>query len=282
MVKSHTLYFEVLNWASSFLEEHQKEPYIAEYMLLERNSWSKTDLVRHYRQPMPEGESDQLKADLALVIEGLPPQYIIGSCEFYGQRFNVTEDTLIPRPETEELVELCLKENQLKPALKVIDVGTGTGAIALSLKKMAPDWQVTAVDISDEALAVAKENGARLQQEVCFLKSDLLAEVMDEQFDLIISNPPYIGYDEWQEMDISVRTHEPKLALFAENNGLALYERLAEEAKHVIKSTGKIYLEIGYRQGDAVQRIFKQRFPTKTVIIHQDLNGHDRMIEVCG
>lgn len=275
-------YFEVLNWASSFLEEHQKEPYVAEYLVLERQQWTKTDLVRHYRQLMPVAELNQLKTDLNLVLADVPPQYIIGSCEFYGQRFIVTRDTLIPRPETEELVELCLKKNEQDQPLKVIDVGTGTGAIALSLKKQAPDWQLTAVDLSKQALAVAKENGEILQLEVRFLQSDLLAEVGNEQFDLIISNPPYIGRDEWQEMDVSVRTYEPKLALFAEDKGLALYRRLAEQAKGVIKSTGKIYLEIGYQQGEAVQEIFQLAFPTRDVIVHQDLNGHDRMIEVCG
>lgn len=281
MANSHKRYFEVLNWASSFLDTHQKEPYIAEYLILERNFWTKTDLLGHYRQVMPISEITQLEADLELVLQDIPPQYIIGSCQFYGQRFKVTADTLIPRPETEELVQLCLQGNESSKALKVIDVGTGTGAIALSLKKQAPNWQVTAVDISDKALAVAEENGERLALDCRFLKSDLLTAVISEQFDVIISNPPYIGTDEWQEMDVSVRKYEPKLALFAEKEGLALYMRLAKEAKTVIKPTGKIYLEIGYRQGEAVKQIFKEAFPTKKVVVHQDLTGHDRMIEVC-
>lgn len=282
MDKPHMLYFEVLNWASSFLDEQGKEPYIAEYLVLERNRWTKTELVRHYRQPMPLVEVAQLKADLDLILEDMPPQYIIGSCQFYGQRFKVTSETLIPRPETEELVALCLQRNESQESLKVIDVGTGTGAIALSLKQQTPNWEVTAVDISEGALKVASENAELLQQDIRLLKSDLLEAVMAEQFDLLISNPPYIGRDEWQEMDPSVRTYEPKLALFAENEGLALYERLAEQAKTVIKPHGKIYLEIGYRQGQVVQAIFQKAFPQKQVTIHQDLNGHDRMIEVCG
>lgn len=273
-------YVEVLNWASSFLEKADKESYIAEYLILERKGWQKTELLMNLRKPMPLEEVQQLEADLALILKDYPPQYIIGSCEFYGRRFEVSSGTLIPRPETEELVALVLTNNPRKADLSVLDIGTGTGAIALSLKGEAPDWQVSAVDLSLEALVVAEKNRQNLALEVAFYQGDLTAPVKDQLFDIIVSNPPYISYDEWAVMDESVRQHEPKLALFADHQGLKIYERLAEELPLRLKATGKIYLEIGYQQGQAVQGLFQKAFPDHQVLVHQDLQGQDRMISV--
>lgn len=271
-------YVEVLKRASSFLDTKGLEPYLAEYLLLERQGWTKTDLVLNMRQPMPQAIETQFEADLADVISGLPPQYVIGSCDFYGHRFQVTPATLIPRPETEELVQSCLAENDHKERLTVLDIGTGTGAIAVTLQKEAPEWDVTAVDISQEALAVAEANNQRLETDVTFVLSDLTREVQDQCFDIIISNPPYIGEEEWSEMGASVLAHEPKLALFADNHGLAIYERLAKELPKISHEKTKIYLEIGYLQGKAVKSIFEQQMPTREVIVKKDVFGQDRMV----
>lgn len=272
------LYVEVLKWASSFLEEKGYEPYLAEYLLQERQGWSKTDLISRLRQPVEAEVLEQLQQDLAAVVKGLPAQYVIGSCEFYGYRFKVTPDTLIPRPETEELVQRCLQNNDKNRRLKVLDIGTGTGAIAISLKKEAPNWEVTAVDISSAALAVAQENSQQLATKIHFVESDLTHEVQNETFDIIISNPPYIAATEWDVMDESVREHEPKLALFAENNGLAIYQRLANEVLTISDADVKIYLEIGYQQGAAVQGVFAKTLPQKTISVQKDLFGQDRMV----
>ena len=272
-------YFEVLKWASSFLEEHNKETAIAEYLLLEYNNWNKTNLLLHFNKEVPEEIVNRLKTDLVKVSENYPPQYLIGSCEFYGERFVVSEDTLIPRPETEELVELCLTENDLTKK-SVVDIGTGTGVIAVSLKKNRPNWDVSAVDLSSSALEIAKENALQLDTSIDFYLGDALEPVMDETFDIIISNPPYIGEEEWPEMDESVRIHEPKMALFADNKGLAIYEKIAKEATKVLNEKGKIYLEIGYTQGMNVVRIFEEYFPQKVVEVVKDMSGHDRMIKV--
>ncbi|WP_462259136.1 peptide chain release factor N(5)-glutamine methyltransferase [Vagococcus teuberi] len=272
-------YFEVLKWASSFLEEHNKETAIAEYLLLEYNNWNKTNLLLNFNKEVPEEIVNRLKTDLVKVSENYPPQYLIGSCEFYGERFVVSEDTLIPRPETEELVELCLTENDLTKK-SVVDIGTGTGIIAVSLKKNRPNWDVSAVDLSSSALEIAKENALQLDTSIDFYLGDALEPVMDETFDIIISNPPYIGEEEWPEMDESVRIHEPKMALFADNKGLAIYEKIAKEATKVLNEKGKIYLEIGYTQGMSVVRIFEEYFPQKVVEVVKDMSGHDRMIKV--
>ncbi|MBO0438031.1 peptide chain release factor N(5)-glutamine methyltransferase [Vagococcus fluvialis] len=273
-------YFEVLKWASSFLENNNQEAYIAEYLLLEKNRWTKTDLLMNFKNQMPLAEYNAYKADLEKVTLHIPVQYLIGSTEFYGRRFKVNEHTLIPRPETEELVELILKDNQ-QENLEVVDIGTGTGIIALSLSLENPTWKVTGLDISKEALKIAIRNNQALEGQVHFLESDVLSKFpKNKKIDILVSNPPYISYDEWGEMDESVREYEPKQALFAENNGLAIYEKIAKESTTVLSETGRIYLEIGYLQGESVSQIFKEAYPTKNVRVIKDLNGQDRIIEV--
>ena len=273
-------YFEVLKWASSFLENNHQEAYIAEYLLLEKNRWTKTDLLMNFKKQMPLAEYNAYKADLEKVTLHIPVQYLIGSTEFYGRRFKVNEYTLIPRPETEELVELILKDNH-QENLEVVDIGTGTGIIALSLSLENPTWKVTGLDISKEALKIATRNNQALEGQVHFLESDVLSKFpKNKKIDILVSNPPYISYDEWEEMDESVREYEPKQALFAENNGLAIYEKIAKESTTVLSEKGRIYLEIGYLQGESVSQIFKEAYPTKSVRVIKDLNGQDRIIEV--
>ncbi|OJG17701.1 protein-(glutamine-N5) methyltransferase, release factor-specific [Enterococcus canis] len=226
-------------------------------------------------------EIAQVEQDTEALLKDVPPQYLLGFEEFYGRQFQVTPATLIPRPETEELVELVLAQVS-DEQLRVVDIGTGTGVIAISLKLARPNWQVTAVDLSTEALAVAEENARQLAADVRFLASDVLGAV--NEVDVIVSNPPYIAADEWREMDASVRKFEPKMALFAEDNGLAIYRQIAQEAQQKLSVNGQIFLEIGYQQGAAVKALFEAAFPDKKVQLHQDLSGHDRMIQVgnCG
>ena len=274
-------YREVLARASSFLEQNQLEGHMIEYVFLQRKHWNKTDYLLHMHEPITSEDQKQIDEDMAKLLAHYPPQYLIGSEAFLDYRFKVTPDTLIPRPETEELVEKCLKltQKQANQALKVVDVGTGTGAIAISLKDKRPAWQMTAVDLSAAALEVAKENAQEIGVQVDFILSDCLTEISGPM-DLIISNPPYISLDEYDLMDESVRQFEPKMALFAENNGLAIYEKLAQQAQSKLAKDGKIFLEIGFMQGPAVKELFQAAFPKKQVSIHQDLFGNDRMIVV--
>lgn len=271
-------YREVLAWASSFLEAQGIEGHSILFVFLGRKNWTKTDWFRHWGEEISAKERAQIQADVKKLAQHYPPQYLLGFEEFYGRRFDVTEDTLIPRPETEELVALCLQQ-VTKESVSVVDVGTGTGAIALTLKAERPHWQVAAVDLSEAALAVAKKNAQALNVEVAFYLGSVLAPI-PAAVDVIISNPPYISEAEWSVMDASVRTYEPQMALFAANEGLAIYQQLAQEAQIKLKATGQIFLEIGFQQGPHVQAIFQQAFPTKTVTIHQDLSGQDRMIWV--
>lgn len=274
-------YREVLARASSFLEQNQLEGHMIEYVFLQRKHWNKTDYLLHMHEPITAEDQKQIDEDMAKLLAHYPPQYLIGSEVFLDYRFKVTPDTLIPRPETEELVEKCLKltQKQANQALKVVDVGTGTGAIAISLKDKRPTWQVSAVDLSSAALEVAKENAQQIGVALEFILSDCLDEVVGP-IDVLISNPPYISKDEYELMDVSVREFEPKMALFAENNGLAIYEKLAKQAQSKLAKDGKIFLEIGFMQGSAVKELFRAAFPKKQVSIHKDLFGNDRMIVV--
>ena len=274
-------YREVLARASSFLEQNQLEGHMIEYVFLQRKHWNKTDYLLHMHEPITPEDQKQIDEDMAKLLAHYPPQYLIGSEAFLDYRFKVTPDTLIPRPETEELVEKCLKltQKQANQALKVVDVGTGTGAIAISLKDKRPTWQVCAVDLSSAALEVAQENAQQIGVALEFVLSDCLDEVAGP-IDVLISNPPYISQDEYELMDISVREFEPKMALFAENNGLAIYQKLAKQAQSKLAKDGKIFLEIGFMQGPAVKELFQAAFPKKQVSIHQDLFGNDRMIVV--
>lgn len=278
---SKNSYREVLARASSFLEQNQLEGHMIEYVFLQRKHWNKTDYLLHMHEPITPEDQKQIDEDMAKLLAHYPPQYLIGSEVFLDYRFKVTPDTLIPRPETEELVEKCLKltQKQANQALKVVDVGTGTGAIAISLKDKRPAWQMTAVDLSASALEVAKENAQEIGVQVDFILSNCLDEVAGP-IDVLISNPPYISQDEYELMDVSVREFEPKMALFAENNGLAIYEKLAQQAQSKLAKDGKIFLEIGFMQGPAVKELFQAAFPKKRVSIHKDLLGNDRMIVV--
>lgn len=272
-------YFEVLERASSFLEKQGKEGYSILFVFLERKGWTKTDWLLHLKEEITRADEQQINEDLKQLALNYPPQYLLGYSDFYDRRFQVNEHTLIPRPETEELVDRCLKENPNDP-LTVVDVGTGTGAIGISLKLDRPNWQVTAIDISKDALKIAKKNAKYLAAEVAFIHGDGLKPMKNKKIDILISNPPYISNTEWDLMDESVRTFEPKTALFAENNGLAIYQQLAEEAKNLLNPGGKIYLEIGFQQGKAVKQLFQHAFPQKEVKIAQDLSGIDRMVIV--
>lgn len=272
-------YREVLTRASSFLEEQGKEGYGIQFLFLERKNWTKTDWLLKMNEEISQEDEKQIQEDLAALLQNQPPQYLLGYADFYGHRLQVTPATLIPRPETEELVELCLKKTS-EEKLKVVDVGTGTGAIAISLKLARPAWQVIATDISEAALTVAKYNAQQLQADIDFRLGDTLAPLQGEKIDILISNPPYISEAEWEIMDESVRMYEPKTALFAKNDGLAVYQKLALESRDLLKTDGKIFLEIGFQQGAAVKEIFSKAFPEKSVHIFQDMAKLDRMIVV--
>ena len=237
-----------------------------------------TDFVFALQQEVTEEEKQFVEEIYKKLAAHIPAQYIIGHAEFFGMQLKVDERVLIPRPETEELVDLILTENPEKN-LKVLDIGTGSGAIALALAKNRPDWSVTAADISQDALDLATENAKRQDLNLSFIKSDCFSEI-SAKYDIIVSNPPYISRADEVEVGLNVLHSEPHLALFADEDGLAIYRRIAEDSKDYLNDGGKIYLEIGYKQGQSVPALFMENLPEKRVRTLKDQFGQDRMVVI--
>lgn len=224
----------------------------------------------------------QLDDILQSLQAGRPIQHILGKADFYGSKFEVNAHTLIPRPETEELVHLIIQDFKQHTNAKIIDIGTGTGCIPITLYKKLPSSEVWAVDISPEAIAVAKRNNAIQQTAVHFITADILewefifSEKQD--FDIIVSNPPYITPAEQQDMHPNVLNHEPHTALFVEESApLIFYDYISDFALHHLKASGKLYFEINqYLSQETADLIRKKGF--RKVEIIKDINGVDRMI----
>ncbi|TDT68047.1 release factor glutamine methyltransferase [Hypnocyclicus thermotrophus] len=210
--------------------------------------------------------------------EKIPIQYLLGFEEFYGYKFIVNKNVLIPRPETELLVEECI--NLLKDITepKILDIGCGSGAISITLAKELPNSKVIGIDISKEALIVAEENCILNNCEnLKFIKSNIFENIKYKSFDLIVSNPPYIPNYEYKELQPEVKLHEPKLALVAENNGYYFYDKISSEARTHLKNGGLLAFEMGYNQSEKIKSFLK-RDKYKNIKIKNDYNNIPRMI----
>lgn len=220
--------------------------------------------------------ADKYDWGLELLRKGVPVQYIIGNVCFYGNIINVNENVLIPRFETELLVEKATKyiEKLFDGNVNILDIGTGSGAIAISLDKLTYG-RVDAIDISEDALKVAKSNNVLNETNVNFFMSDVFSNVHDK-YDVIISNPPYIAYDE-EIMDI-VYDNEPHMALYAPDNGLYFYDKILSECLLYLKSDFLIAFEIGYRQGEDIKDLVLKYLDDVYVSIERDYSGKDRFV----
>lgn len=232
-------------------------------------------LERSFLLSHPDEDIAELPANALLGrrLNGEPLAYLLGFREFYGRRFSVNPDVLIPRHETEEVVE-CALSLPLPAATMVADIGTGSGCIAVTCKLERPRWQVIATDISARAIQVASQNADALGALVQFANADLLEPIADGTLDLVISNPPYIGHGEMLESQVV--DHEPALALFAEDQGLAIIRRLAH-ASPKLKPGGWIVMEIGHEQGEAVAEIFRKAGWAE-IEVQKDFGGRDRIL----
>jgi release factor glutamine methyltransferase len=226
----------------------------AEALLLHVLGKSISWLLAHSEEQLPNAEASRYNELLERRYRGEPIQYIVGETEFYGLPFRVTTDVLIPRPETEHLVEKALELAARFPAPRIVDVGTGSGCIAVALAHHLPHAQITAIDLSAPALAVARQNAGRngVSSHIRFLEGDLLAPVAGEHFEIVASNPPYVPLADRATLAVEVRDHEPALALFAGDDGLEIYRRLIPAAFAALIQGGFLALEIGFGQSEAI------------------------------
>lgn len=273
--------YEALKRASSFLLENGREEGAARILLQYELGLSYSGLIAAMRDEISEAQFNRFWVNVEQHAKGVPVQHLTGSEEFYGRNFLVNPNVLIPRPETEELIEetLQLIERHLfKEELAIADIGTGSGIIAITMKCELPNALVTATDISQPALETAALNAERLHAEIDFRLGDLTEPIKDRKWDVVLSNPPYIGHEEAPSLSDSVRDFEPHNALFADQEGLALYEKMAEQFPKLINKPGIIGFEIGYQQGPAVEKMLKSAFPDAVVYIKEDINKKDRMV----
>lgn len=273
--------YEALQRASSLLEQQGHEPNAAQLLMEFITTKSRSSLFADLREPLTAAQHKEFWDKTAELLEGKPVQYVIGEESFYGYTFKVDENVLIPRPETEELVHGALERSRTlfrEKTITVADIGTGSGAIAVSFKKEWPEALVTATDISEGALAIAKYNAAANEADVTYLQGDLTAPITQDKWDVVLSNPPYIAHDEAALMSGTVLNHEPHNALFADEDGLYFYRKLAENLPPLLNKPSLIAVEIGYMQGPAVHKLFEKSFPEAVVETVKDINGKDRMI----
>ena len=230
----------------------------AELLLAEILNCKRLDLYLKFDQPLRENEVDIYREWISRRGKFEPLQYIIGRVEFYGMQFKVTRDVLIPRSETEILVEEVINFAKDKSGLRILDIGTGSGNIPIALAKNLTNAEITSVDVSANAIEVAKENALlnNVESKVEFILSDIYhLKIETDLFDIVVSNPPYISAEEYPTLQKEIVDYEPSIALTDSNDGLNFYRTITEKSKSFLKKEGKIFFEIGKEQFDDVEKI---------------------------
>ena len=253
--------------------------------LYEKTGFDTFQQRRFAHQELLISDEEDLKEILQELKKGKPYQQILGYTEFYGNRFLVDENVLIPRPETEELLEIAISKiknisastslNATKK-LKILDIGTGSGIIPITLKKHFPKAEIHAMDISGKALDIAKKNADFHKTEINFIQADFLNSDLSENYDVIISNPPYIGINENIEIEDSVKGFEPNIALFSPtSDALIFYRKIAKDCEKYLKERGLFFLEINQKLGKETLALF-QNFSKNELV--KDLSGNERFV----
>ena len=277
-------YHDVLWQTFREIKDHDLSDEAVQLLMLELCNMSHNDLYLHYEDEMPEDLYQKYQEGVQRLLNNEPLQYIVGHQWFYGYQINVSPEVLIPRYETEELVANVLADSDYffrdKEEIVIADVGTGSGAIAIALKKEEPKFRMYATDISETALDQARSNAEFNDCEITFLQGDMLQPLIDRgiKLDILVSNPPYIPIE--QEVQKSVEEYEPHVALFGGNDGLFFYRKIFENATKVIKEKSFMAFEIGYDEKDAIVAELKKYFPMDHYEVLKDLNGKNRMLFV--
>lgn len=270
---------ELIDWTTRFFSDRGlKEPRLeAEVLLAHVLLQNRVYLYTHFDKPINQEERKQFRELIKRRIKGEPLAYIVGHKEFMSLDFRVNRAVLIPRPETELLVEEILEIARGREGLRICDVGTGSGAIAVSLAFYLPGARVYASDISADALEKARENAAKHDVTVTFSQGDLLFPFSKEEpFDIIAANLPYISKEEYQKLDSGIKGYEPPSALLSPGDGLDIYRRLLPQAAALLPPKGCLFLEIGCEQGRGAREI-AQGWEGKEIV--KDLAGRDRLLK---
>ncbi len=272
----------LLDWTARFLAEKGSEsPRLdSEVLLADVLCCERINLYTRYDEEATPDARQRFRELVRRRIEGCPVAYLVGRKEFFSLRLEITPSVLIPRPDTECVVIECLRLAKEMPAPAILDIGTGSGAIALAVAKHHPGAKVTAMDISPDALAVAQRNAARhgLAERIRFLQGDLFAPIPPgEKFDFILSNPPYIPHDDLPRLPVGVRDYEPHMALDGGPGGFVVFDRLAGEARNWLTSGGSLIVEIGSPQEAlARERLTALGYEVAKTIF--DGSGHPRVL----
>jgi release factor glutamine methyltransferase len=274
----------LLTWTTEFLARKGIENPRADAQILLAHvlKCKKVDLIVRYNERPEESERSRFRELIQRRIAGWPVAYLVGSRDFYLLSFEVSPEVLIPRPETETLVLETLEFLKPLKSPTVLDIGTGSGCIAISIAHQKKDAHITAIDISPDALQIGKRNAIRygLLERISFLQGDLLAPLpAGSTFDLVVSNPPYIAQTEFAGLIPEVRDHEPRVALDGGPDGLSFYRRIAAGVVVCLKTGGRLMVEIGYTQEEAVRRIFLDNPYLELGRTLKDALGHPRVIQ---
>jgi release factor glutamine methyltransferase len=272
---------ELLRWGTEYFNEKNIDsPRLTiELMLCEVLQCSRLQLYMSYEKPLTEKELATMRTMIAKRSRREPLQYILGKTEFYGLPYFVDRSVLIPRPETEILVEKTIQSAKKlqKDSISIVDIGTGSGCIAITLAKKLPHCRVVGIDNSEDALEVARRNAALNEVEVEFIKRDVFREMKVKQpFDIIVSNPPYISRKDMADIEPELSLYEPLSALTDNNDGLEFYRRFAVLFGEILDKNGAFFLECGYGQSENVSELFAQNFEC---FIHNDLAGIPRIVQ---
>ncbi|MFP8490182.1 peptide chain release factor N(5)-glutamine methyltransferase [Gracilimonas sp. Q87] len=282
MAKTPSLWtvLSMLEWATDFFEEKEvRSPrYSIEWLLADVLNVKRLDLYLMYDRPLSSEELDTLRPLVKRRSLHEPLQYISGESDFLNVKIKVEPGVLIPRQETEQLVDLILKENKEKENLKILDIGTGSGCIPVSIKKEKPEWDVYATDISEKALEIAKSNAEYNEVEVTYFCDDLFepSQIQSDFFDVIVSNPPYIEPDEKSTLDKEVLEFEPELALFCESTE-NMYSALESISRLSLKEKGTAYFELHHQLGTEVSKLFDPSIWTSEIL--KDLDEKKRFFK---
>ncbi|XFA98205.1 peptide chain release factor N(5)-glutamine methyltransferase [Candidatus Izemoplasma sp. B36] len=273
-------YKEALNKANKLTRIKGKETSATKLLLLHFSCLEPTELFVKYEEEMPlEMYNNFFKGLTQYLEENIPVQQIMGYVYFYGYKFIVSDKVLIPRFETEELVVnvLMLYDEHFKnQKIDLVDIGTGSGCLAVTLKKEEEtNFNVYATDISNDALEVAKQNAINLEADVDFLQGDMLQPVLNKKFDMLVSNPPYIPQNE--KVDEIIYDNEPHVALFGGSDGLKFYRKILKDANKILKPKSIIAFEHGYDKAEKLRKIAKEYFPNSLVYTLKDMQKLDRM-----